>query len=223
MSRRLKTATGGTAAVAGVEKSNGGADALATAAALAEVINKADDQQAVDEAKAAIFGAKHQPEARPLPDWFERTIETTWLRDEEIVPTTKKLRDELALFDSRAEHGQLMRSNDLAEHNRHLAFRVYLTAKLELDGWEKKNEVSFATLRSEANRTLQAEKERGFRNKSITDADVVAKMAEMFPDDWEAQESRRLRAKLTLDMLQDLFNAWESRCRTLNVMLTKSR
>lgn len=190
---------------------------------LATSLKKSDKEASDDKARAIVWESANAPVEKPLPSALGGIVETTWIDTEHLVSTVQRLRESLALHDKRSEHGSLVKANDLAESNRHEAFRAYLTARLELEQWERDNEVIFASLRIEATRAMQREKDLGYRAKAITEADTIAKMAELFPDEWRAQELRRSKATLAVSALEDLFKSWESRCRTLNAMLSKAR
>lgn len=178
---------------------------------------------ASDKAKAVVFESANAPKEVPLPSFMAPIISATLVPADKIVEEAKRLREELSLFDKRTEHGHLMRANDTAEANAHMAHRLFLTVRLELEKWERDNEVVFGNLRSESNKVLQREKDLGHRSKAITDKDVEAKMAELFPDEWRSTEGRRKEAEAAVESFRDLHFQWQSRCRTVNAMLKSSR
>jgi dsRNA-specific ribonuclease len=89
--------------------------------------------------------------------------------------------------------------------------------------WEMDNAVIFGAMWNEASKALQREKDQGYRSKQITDKDVEAMVGTMFPDEWRAQEVRRLRAKHTEKSLEHLVEMWGSKCRSLNTLVGKGR
>lgn len=134
-----------------------------------------------------------------------------------------KLRDGLKVGIDRSDHGTLQKALDNAETNAFNAFRVYVTARTEQERWERENNVIFGAYWSEANRSLQKEKDDGLRAKQITDQDIKMRIATLFPTDYQIQESRRAEVQATVDTLKELAIRWNSRCSTLQTMLSKLR
>jgi len=135
----------------------------------------------------------------------------------------KKLEAALRIGDKHNDHGTVAKALDNAESYARLAHRLWMTARVERDRWEKDNALIFAGMRDGATRALQREKEQGIRNKMITDADVEAMCAVMFADEWRDQEIKRRRVEAMVKSMENLNECWTSRCRTLQAMLTKMR
>lgn len=176
------------------------------------------DEQAAD---AFDFDHANRPKAEPLRGDLDRVVSTIFVDD--IHETWKALEAALHIGEKSSDHGTLIKALDRAETNARKAHRLYVTAKVSADEWEKANDVVFSALWAESNRALQAEKEQGIRSKQITDADVRAKCAMLYPDEWKSQEIKRARVKATVDSLAHLSDTWLSRCKTLQTMLGKSR
>lgn len=157
---------------------------------------------------------------RIRPD-FEKITETVFITD--LHAKWKKLRAALTIGEKRSDHGTLQIALDEAEKNAHDAHRLYVTAKIAFDEWEKENALTSGAMWSAATRELQQEKDSGLRAKQVTDADVRSKCATLFPDEWKAQEIARAKNKATVDSLADLAEQWKSRCRTLQAMMGKLR
>jgi hypothetical protein len=135
----------------------------------------------------------------------------------------KKLEAALRIGDKRNDHGTVTKALDEAESNARLAHRLWMTARVERERWEKENAIVFAGMRDEASKVLEREKADGLRKKQITDADVEAMCAICFPQDWKAQELKRKRLEAMVKSMENLNECWASRCRTLQAMLTKMR
>ena len=135
----------------------------------------------------------------------------------------ERLEKALRVGEGRAEHGTVAKHLDDAEHNARRAHRLWQAAILERRRWEMDNDVVFSAMRSEATRSLQHEKEQGTRTKQITDADVEARIASLFPDEWRKQEVQRARVKSMVDSMQNLTELWASRCRSLQTIHGKQR
>lgn len=135
----------------------------------------------------------------------------------------QELEAALRVGERRADHGSVNASLDEAETNARKAYRLWLTAKLESDRWRLDNEVVFGAMRLKATETLQQEKTMGLRNKQITDADVEAMVASLYPDEWRSQELKRKKVELMVKSMENLNECWLSRCRSLQAMLNKQR
>lgn len=156
-----------------------------------------------------------------LREDLDKIVETVFVND--VHETWKRLREALVIGEKRSDHGTLQKALDKAEENAYDAHRLWITGKVEWERWERENDVVFGAMRSEATASLQKEKEDGVRSKQVTDADVTARIATLFPDEFQAQEFRRAKVKATIASLESLAVRWDSRCRTLGTMLSKLR
>jgi hypothetical protein len=167
------------------------------------------------------WGRANRSREAPVDPAFERITETLVVNDTEAA--YKRLEQALVIGDKRTDYGSVMKALDEAESNARLAHRLWQTAIVERKRWEMDNEVVWAVGRSEANRSLQHEKNEGTRSKQITDADVESRIATLYPDQWRAQEMRRIKMKSMVDSMQNLAENWASRCKSLQVILSKQR
>lgn len=152
---------------------------------------------------------------------FRAIVETIFIVDPKAE--YDRLEKEMAIGDKRTDYGTVMQHLDEAETNMRRANRLWQTAIVERKRWELDNEVLFAAMRSEATRSLQSEKDEGKRNKAITDADIAARIATLFPKDYLDQEVKRAKMKAMVDSLEGLQDAWSSRCRSLQTIASKLR
>jgi hypothetical protein len=152
---------------------------------------------------------------------LEKIVESTFVND--LHSSWEKLRLALKLGEKRSDHSALHKALDEAEENAHLAHRVFVTAKLERERWERENDVVWGAMWSEATKSLQKEKEEGLRAKQVTDADIKARVATLYPDEYVEIEVRRAKIKATVDTLENLSDAWGSRCRSLGIMKSSLR
>lgn len=159
------------------------------------------------------FDSVNQPKLKKIRPDFARVVETVFVND--LEETWTRLRKSIKLGEKLSSHISLRKALDNAEANAHLAHRLYLSAKLEFERWEKENEPVFAWYWSQANRTLQKEKLDGLRSKQITDADVKAYCATLFPEEYPQMEMMRREYKLAVDSYESLAELWKSRCRSL--------
>jgi hypothetical protein len=174
-----------------------------------------------DAAGPLDWGRANRSREAPVDPAFERITETLVVNDTEAA--YKRLEQALVIGDKRTDYGSVMKALDEAESNARLAHRLWQTAIVERKRWEMDNEVVWAVGRSEANRSLQHEKNEGTRSKQITDADVESRIATLYPDQWRAQEMRRIKMKSMVDSMQNLAENWASRCKSLQVILSKQR
>lgn len=130
---------------------------------------------------------------------------------------------ERALVLGTREYDSITDAVDTAEDNARRAHRLFVAAKLDYERFCADAEVIDGAMRSEATAELQAEKESGARTKQITDADVKAKCAAMFPDEFRDLAEKRTAAKLAVEHLERFADLWSSRCRSLGGMLASRR
>lgn len=159
------------------------------------------------------------PELSALPELgsaFVRVRETTFsLADPE--GEWNYLRDRLALTDALTP-GALQAALNIAEDCARRAHRLYIVAKADFDRFEIECDAVTEAMRSEANRSLQAEKDAGQRAKAITDADIRGRAAILFPDEWSLIGERKVKAQGMLDHLKRFADLWQQRCFSLGTM-----
>lgn len=150
-----------------------------------------------------------------------RIVETAWVEDMEKVWT--KLKANLRLGVKRRSHSALSRALDDARQIQFEASSLHATARREKKRWEAENEVAHGAMWNAGNQVCQAEKDTGLRNKAITDGDVKAMAATLFPDEWVEIETKRADLDLTVDLIGKLATAAGERAEDLRVLLSKHR
>jgi len=192
--------------------------------ALAEEMKSAQEKEDRDEVVARnplAWESANRPKRVNYDPHFGGIIEKIVVA--EPLKEYEALEAALHLGDKIGDHGAVARSLDKAESFARRAHRLWQAAALERRRWERDNEVVFAAMRSMATRSLQSEKEQKVRSKQITDADVEARVASLYPDEWREQEGKRDRMKSMVDSMQNLAEVWMSRCRTLQTLHGKQR
>jgi hypothetical protein len=161
-------------------------------------------------------------EEEPLPQGYRQIVESIFIDDpyEKYRQLERKLQ---VGQEGRALHASVNAALDEAESNARLAHKLWMSAKVERDRWERQNATIFAAMRIEATNALQYEKDTGKRNKQITDADVDHQAALMFREEWTNQQNRRKRVEVMERSMENLNELWFSRCRSLQAMLSKQR
>lgn len=112
---------------------------------------------------------------------------------------------------------------NLAEKRALAAHRLYVFAKLEQKRYSIDCEEALGSMRDFATSELQAEKDRGERNKSITEADVRGRAATLYPDEWAAINTGLESSKATIAHLEQLSDLWKGRRFSLAALLGDGR
>ena len=99
------------------------------------------------------------------------------------------------------------------------AHQLYVCAKVEHDRYEAQMARVTGAMREAATAELQQEKDGGKRAKTITNADVEARAAHMFPDEWTDAITRESRAKRMIDQLERISTSWQFRSKTIAAIL----
>jgi hypothetical protein len=154
------------------------------------------------------------------PD-FARIIETVYAAD--AFKDYDDLERNLEVGEQRGDYLTLREHLDRAEQRARRAHKLYLGAKLERANWERDAEVTSAAMRNSAHEELEAEKKDGDRKKMITDADVTSRVAEMFPDEWRAQETTRHKLKGVESSIEHLVKMWDAKVFSLRTLLETLR
>lgn len=172
------------------------------------------------ESEVILFkSAQRKAKEHPIRPDAARVVETTFLVDvTDAIDEAKKFLSASAL-----EDGALLRMLDRGDRLVYAANKAYLSFRLERERWETQNEVIFASMRNAASKALEDEKASGQRAKQITDADVVARAALMFGDEWVDQTQRRRSAKLAEDDLKFLTERVGEKVRTLQAISSRHR
>jgi hypothetical protein len=171
--------------------------------------------------------AQTEPERSEAKPWVQRHVSRVFLKDDEADAISRRLSEEITLGDKRTDYGSVVRALDRAEENQRLAYSFLVTIKSERDRFDLGNEPIIAAMRQEALQHLENEKagkvEGVVRTKQITDADVTAKIAAVFRDEWQdiADESRRL--ELAVRHAEHNVSVWSDRSRSLNTLANKLR
>jgi hypothetical protein len=187
-------------------------------------IRAAETVPAPEESKpAGGFKVTRVNSAGALKPELEAMVTRIIVPTENILPLYERLESALHLGENRTEYGFLLEALDSAELNARAAHKLLTTAQINRREWEIESEATMASLRAEATKSMQAEKDAGTRSKAITEGDIAAKCAELFPDEWRAQLMRGERLKRLVDSIENLVEVWNSRCRSLQTMLGKHR
>jgi hypothetical protein len=195
-------------------------EAVETSRRLADAVEAADQEERINSARAAVFESAHAPKEKPMAGGAQAIVDDHFEGEVDVARQHRELEEMLRTSDRPGHQANALEN---AEVNARRAMRLYLRFRQMRFDWEQDNQVLFASMRHEATKALQREKEQGYRAKQITDADVASMCSHLFPDEWRAQESRRNRAHLAEKSLEHLVEVWASKCRSLNVLVGRGR
>jgi hypothetical protein len=121
----------------------------------------------------------------------------------------------------RASYARLANALNEAEDSARAAHLLLVHAKDDRESFEIDALIITSDMRAQALGALENEKKRG--GKPITEKDVEARIASMFPSDHRELSTRRKRVELSVEHLQRLADLWKDRCKTLNTLLQTKR
>lgn len=154
------------------------------------------------------------------PD-LARIVEATFLVD--MFADYEDLEANLEVGSERSDYATLREHLDKAEQRGRRAHKLLLGAKIELVRWEADARKVMAAMREKARLQLEDEKADGARKKAIVKDDVLDRIADLYPDEWAAQEIMRAKLKGTCDDLEHLTRQWNSKCASLRTLLETLR
>ena len=161
----------------------------------------------------------NSPELHPA---YARIIKTTFNFDPEKVydELNEKLRYNKPIRDM--GYLELSEALDEAARLHRDASRLHAHAKVTLAVFEADCEAMSGDMRAQASNQLKAEKEKS-GGKQITDGDVTARMASLFPDEYRRQTRTKAEAKASAGDLENLVEIWKMRRREIDTMLRECR
>lgn len=152
---------------------------------------------------------------------FQRIIEAVYRVD--AYADYDDLEQHLEVGEQRSDYATLREHLDKAEQRARRAHKLYLGAKIELVRWEADARKVMAAMREKARLQLEEEKADGARKKAIVKDDVVDRIADLYPDEWAAQEITRAKMKGVVEDMENLVKNWNSKCASLRTLLETLR
>ncbi|MDE2099196.1 MAG: hypothetical protein KGL39_18220 [Patescibacteria group bacterium] len=152
------------------------------------------------------------PELPSCSPGLSRIVESVFSVD--ILELYDKIEGQLAIANALTPEAVRAALNK-ADDNARVAHQIYVIAKIELDKLKLEYSKVESAMRDSAVKELTNDKAVGLRSKMITEADVTAKVIEMFPDEYVAMITRKSKETETLEHLRRLADLWQQRCRTL--------
>jgi hypothetical protein len=165
---------------------------------------------------------------------------TTILKELDLDSEYAELERALEVGDNRRDYATVYEALDKAERRALRAHGVWANAKLEHEKLRLDQEEVNANLWKQAKTALEAmpaeeedeepieegkkaPKKAKARRKMITNGDVEAKIAEMFPDEWRGGRMRLERSKIAVERCERFADLWQQKVRSLNTMLSSVR
>jgi hypothetical protein len=157
-----------------------------------------------------------------LGDGWGRIVRTVFRIDEEDAFAKCMRVVGFARKPSQMEYGELTDALDELSTTVVLASQLYENAKVVRTLYEADVAALRAPMHRQAKDALTAEKaEKG--GKQITDADVVSKIVELWPDDYRRQEENLAKAKGTVAHIGEIFERLKSRAKELDGLVRTNR
>jgi hypothetical protein len=161
---------------------------------------------------------EEKPPERPASesDDYNRLIESV-LREVDLGAEYDELEKNLEVGAERTQYGVIYEALDKAEGRARRAFSLAANAKIEHERVRLDQKEVDAELHR---RAMEKLREDGDKTRI---ADVEAKIAELFPDEWRSGKMRVKRSEVSVEMCQKLGELWTQKVRSLQVMLSNVR
>lgn len=187
-------------------------------AKLLTVIETADKKVDEEKGRAVHFGKVNGAKEVPIDSRFPALVERAqrpidW---DEVLGVYEGW---LVLGDRRTDTASIRKAHEEGPSIIQQLVDVYLQVKRAREKWESENDVILGSMREEAVDALEAEKARGARKKTITEADIKARGATMFPDEWHLQAEHRREYKMVEDRAERAIDVAKLRQKTLDTMV----
>jgi hypothetical protein len=189
---------------------------------LVDVITEADRQTDISNARAMCFDNANAATEKPIDPQMTRLVERAFA-PMDWEKTMDAFDAWMSLGEKRTEEAYVRRAHEIGPAIARDVYDVYMQVRYAREAWELENDVVLGGMREEATKVLELEKERKIRTKAITIDDVTRKAASMFPDEWAAQEKRRLQYTLVENRSKQCVELATLRCRILDSMMARLR
>jgi len=154
------------------------------------------------------MATRHLPQLPSESDQFNRIVETIIRAD--VADIYERLEPQLKI-ENALEPQAIRAALNVADNNALQAHRAYVAAKYEFEMRDLALDRIEAQMREDAISELSSDKAMGNHAKAITEADVKAKMATMYPDEYSSLVTARKRADATLKHLERFADRFQSR------------
>lgn len=181
--------------------------------------NPTTQSNALDDSLAA----PRQTKSPDLPPAYGRIVRTLFAFDPDKV--FDELEAAMRLPKPMRDMGYLELSEYLDQASRHHvnASKLHADAKVKLALFEADCLAISGDMRKQASVQLKAEKDEAKGGKMITESDIEARIAQIFPDEFRRQTKLRNEMKATVGHFETYVRSWELRRRELDTMLRECR
>lgn len=188
--------------------------------ALIDAIEKSDAEQSSSIARDFLRG--NVPGEKPIDARFPGMVERTF-KPIDWNAAFDRFEGWLRMGNNRTQEAHIRKAHEEGIEVALLMLDTSLQVRFAREAWEVENDVMLGGMRDEASKYLEREKDRKIRTKTITEADIAQKCASLFPDEWAAQEKKRLQYKLTEKRATECYELATTRCRMLDSMMARLR
>lgn len=174
-----------------------------------------------EESPPSLFKtADHQasfPRAPDLQRGFQTIVKDLFESGYDVAKEWATIRESLTIKDALTPE-RLRKAANEQEDIADRAHQLYIVGRVEVQAYMRDTEATYGAIREAAVQSLEAQKASKVRTKQITDADVKAESARLYPDEWADICTRRDRAEAMLKHLENLAQLARSRCYTISNM-----
>lgn len=110
-----------------------------------------------------------------------------------------------------------------AEDHARRAHRLYVCARVDAERFNRDAATIEGAMRVQAVAELTSEKDAGTMKKQITEADIAARVATLYPDEVADLSDRRIRVRKMVEHMENFAALWKSRCVSLRSLLESRR
>lgn len=159
-------------------------------------------------------------ETRPSVAWANVITDT--LRITDPPGLARRLRDELSLGDGRTQYGLVLEALDRSARNLDDAGRLFRASRVEEERLQAAVNQELEVLRTQAQMKLN-EAWKAKERKAPTKQDIDDEMVSSWPDRVSVLRAQISEMHNSVRALENLRDAWASRCADLRIMADKAR
>ena len=184
------------------------------------VVEGAAEPEAATTPPVIFDTADHQKRFPAVPDLqrgFQTIVTDLFESGYDVVEEWNAVREGLMIKDALTPQRLRAAANE-QESLADRAHQLYIVARVEVQAYMRDTEATYGAIRESAVQALEQQKANKTRTKMITDGDVKAEAARLYPDEWADICTRRDRAEAMLKQLENLAMLARSRCYTISNM-----
>lgn len=192
-------------------------------AKIAEAEAKKSEQQEPEKAADLVDrrNARGKRPPPPLEPTLGRMVEVVVAKAQRLLddPQTFERMERALKVQGAATPEQVRQALNAIDEEAADAHLAALAAKAEFERWKTAADVYEGPMRDEAMKSLQRDKAAGEMSKAIAEADVKARIAKLFPDEYQALQANRSRAEMTVKQFERIADLLQKRSYSLSAMV----